>query len=93
MQARAEALLAYLLVFSGLALVLTVFRYSIDAYNNYKVALPEAGSLESLLAGGAEVLLDLLVRIAFLGVALAAGSVLLARGVDLLRGGKGQSGK
>ena len=88
MRVRAESILAYLLVFSGLALVLTVFRYSIDAYNNYKVALPEGQGLEALLAGGAEVLLDLLVRVAFLGVALASGSVLLARGVDLLRGEK-----
>jgi hypothetical protein len=88
---RAELAVAYLMIIAGIILVLVVFRYSIDAYHNYKVSLPEAtASLEALLAGGAEVLLDLLVRIAFLGMALAAGSVLLARGVDLLKGVKGK---
>ncbi len=88
---KAELAVAYLMIIAGLILVLVVFRYSIDAYHNYKVSLPEAASsLEALLAGGAEVLLDLLVRIAFLGMALAAGSVLLARGVDLLKGVRGK---
>lgn len=88
---KAELAVAYLMIIAGLLLVLVVFKYSIDAYHNYKVELPQAASsLESLLAGGAEVLLDLLVRIAFLGMALASGSILLARGVDLLKGVKGR---
>ncbi|WP_460126134.1 hypothetical protein [Stetteria hydrogenophila] len=83
---RSAVAVGYLMVFTGLALVLTVFKYSIDAYREYTVSLPAgAQGLEAVLSGGAEVLLDLLVRVAFLGLALAAGSVVLARGVDLLK--------
>lgn len=85
----AETVMAYLMLGVGMILALIVFKYSIDAYHNYKVYLPQMSSIEALLAGGAQVLLDLLVRVAFLGVALAAASVLMARGVELLRGKKG----
>jgi len=71
----------------GIILILIVFVAAFSAYRSYKVAVDfQGGDLQLALAASAGILLDLLVRIAFLGVALAAGAVMLGKAVTLLKG-------
>jgi len=71
----------------GIILILVVFVTAFNAYRAYKAEVDfQQGDLQQALAASAGVLLDLLIRIAFLGVALAAGAVLLGKAVNLLKG-------
>lgn len=80
-----ESPLAYGLVGLGIVLILVAAGV---AYNEYRAAsaeIPEGASLEVILSESTSVLLTLLVKIAFLGIVLAAGSILLGKGISLLR--------
>ena len=82
--------IAFALIGLGVALLLIVAYYAIYSFNHYAVEVESSGgSIVEALTSSASVLIDLLVRVAFLGLALVAGSTLLSRGVDLLRGVKG----
>ncbi|MET1101033.1 MAG: hypothetical protein ABWW69_00940 [Pyrodictiaceae archaeon] len=85
---------AFALIGLGVALLLIVAYYAVYSFNNYTVEVESGGnSIVEALTSSASVLIDLLVRVAFLGLALAAGSTLLSRGVDLLKsaGGGGRA--
>jgi uncharacterized membrane protein (Fun14 family) len=72
----------------GAAFVVAVFILSIGYLQEYESINISGGSLEETLSSSADVLLEVLVKIAFLGVALAAGSVLLSKGIGLLHPGR-----
>lgn len=79
--------IAFALIGLGVALLLIVAYYAIYSFNHYAVKVESSGgSIVEALTSSASVLIDLLVRVAFLGLALVAGSTLLSRGVDLLKG-------
>ncbi len=93
---KQDKLIGLALTVVGLILVLFVFGVAYHAYKVYEVEV-EGGDLASVLEESAGVLVNLLIKIAFLGIALAAGSIILSKGVALLRecpveeGGAGQS--
>jgi len=73
----------------GVILLLMVTFYAINAFKTYTVNVEQgSGSIVEALTSSASVLIDLLVKVAFLGLALVAGSTLLSRGVDLLKSEK-----
>ncbi len=73
------------LVSLGALFVVVVFAISITYLNQYSSIDVGGSSLEEALSGSADVLLEVLIKVAFLGVGLAAGSVLLSKGIALLR--------
>jgi len=76
--------LGLLLIIVGLALLLFTAYTAYVAYKE-EVVLVEAATLEEALSASTQVLLQLLVKVAFLAVVLAAGSIILAKGVSLVR--------
>ncbi len=80
------------LVGLGALFVVVVFAISITYLNKYSNIDVGGSSLEEALSGSADVLLEVLVRVAFLGVGLAAGSVLLSKGIALLHPPKRERG-
>ncbi len=74
--------------------MVVVFALAIQYLGEYSTVNVEGGSVEDVLGQSAGVLLEVLIKVAFLGVALAAGSVLLSKGVALLREGakRGEAG-
>ncbi len=80
--------LSVVLILIGVILVLFS---AVTAYRAYKVGAGTvaATSFEEALTESAGILLDVLVRIAFLGIILAAGSILISKGIDLLKADKG----
>jgi len=83
--------LGLLLVIVGLALLLFTAYTAYVAYKQ-EVVVVEAATLEQALSASTQVLLQLLVKVAFLAVVLAAGSIILARGVSLVRRPCGEEG-
>ncbi|GBF08336.1 hypothetical protein apy_00610 [Aeropyrum pernix] len=75
-----------LLIILGLAMVGFVFYTAYDAYRSFRVNVEPATSIAEAITVNSSILIDMLVRVAFLAIALAAGSVVLSRGVDLFRG-------
>ena len=78
--------LGIILVGLGVVMLLAVFAAAFNSYNSYKTQVDFEGNLQQALVTSAGVLLELLVKIAFLGVALAAGAVVLGKGISLLKG-------
>ncbi len=80
----------FFLVGVGVFMLGMVFYFGITAFRGYTVEVPSgAASIVEALTASAGVLIDLLVKVAFLGIALVAGSTMLSRGVDMLRGCRG----
>ncbi|BAN90920.1 hypothetical protein [Aeropyrum camini] len=74
------------LIILGLGMVGFVFYTAYDAYNTFRVEVEPAASIAEAITVNSSILIDMLVKVAFLAIALAAGSVVLSRGVDLFRG-------
>ncbi len=77
--------LGALLIVLGLALVVFVFYVSYQSFKTYEIEVASGGNLLEALAFNSGVLIELLVKVAFLALSLAAGSVIMSRGADLLR--------
>lgn len=75
--------LAVLAVGTGLVLFGAFLAY--DAYINYRPLLPAGSDLQSSITNTAYELLNLVIRLGFLGAMIWAGSIILGRGVDLLK--------
>ena len=75
-----------LLIALGVILLIIVFIQGYNAYKTYnlEISAPQ-GDTATILGISVQVLINLLVKIAFLGISLAAGSVILGKGVDLLK--------
>ncbi len=75
-----------LLIVLGIILLVIVFIQGYNAYKTYnlEISAPQ-GDTATILGISVQVLINLLVKIAFLGISLAAGSVILGKGVDLLK--------
>ncbi len=77
-----------LLLIIGLLMVAVVFFFSLYEYMNVSVQLKGAKNIMDALTQSSGLLMELLFKIAFLGIALAAGATLIRHSVSLLRGGK-----
>ena len=75
----------YALVALGVILVLAAAGVAYNEYTRASAQIPEGASLEVILSSSTSILLTLLVKIAFLGLVLAAGSILLGKGISMLR--------
>ncbi|MEB3765576.1 MAG: hypothetical protein GSR77_05385 [Desulfurococcales archaeon] len=74
------------LIVLGVVLLLIVFAAGYKMYNEYQLATEITEQNAAVILGiSAQVLINLLVKIAFLGIALAAGAIILGRGVDLVK--------
>jgi uncharacterized membrane protein YidH (DUF202 family) len=70
----------------GVILLLIVFYAGYQAYSTYKLESNiQSADAATILNISAQILVNMLVKIAFLGIALAAGSIILSKGVDLVR--------
>jgi len=74
------------LIAVGLAMLLIVFYTAYQAALTFKLEFKGGGSLAEAISENSRVLIELLVRVAFLAVALAAGSIVLGKGVEMVRG-------
>lgn len=79
---------ALILVIIGIGLVSFSFYESYQAYLNYKPVLPQVtGDLAQAVTNASFELINLAARLAFIGVMVWAGSVILRSGIDLLKRG------
>lgn len=56
-----------------------------DAYVTYRPLLPAAATLEKSITNTVYELLNLVIKLGFLGAMIWAGSIVLGKGVDLVR--------
>jgi Na+/phosphate symporter len=83
---RTASIIGLSLVALGIILLLIVFYAGYHTYQTYKLeSKVQASDAATILNISAQILVNMLVKLAFLGVALAAGSILLSKGVDLLK--------
>lgn len=81
--------IALALVGLGVALLLFSFYQAFQAYTNYKPVMPQvSGDLAQAVTNASFELINLAARLAFIGVMVWAGSVVLRNGIDLLKSGK-----
>ncbi len=82
-----------LLLVAGLLMIIVVFFFSLYEYMNVSVQLKGAKDILGALTQSSDLLMELLFKIAFLGMALAAGATLIKHSVSLLKkGGKESEG-
>lgn len=77
----------------GVCLVLFGAFLAYDAYINYRPLLPVGSDLQSSITNTAYELLNLIIRLGFLGAMIWAGSIILSRGVDLLKATISEGGR
>ncbi len=77
---------ASLLILAGLGMLALVFYTAYNSFTDYRLEVEAQGSLLDVLTENSRILVELLIRVAFLAVALAAGSIVLSRGVDAVKG-------
>jgi len=73
-----------ILLVIGIGIVVFGAFLAYDAYNTYKPVLPRAESLEQAITNTSYELVNLVLKLGFLGVMIWAGSVLLNHGVSAL---------
>ena len=77
---------ASLLIIIGLAMLGIIFYTALRTSADLSISVPSNGDLARILAENSRALVELLARVAFLAVALAAGAIVLGKGVDALKG-------
>ncbi len=77
-----------LLLILGLLMVVIVFLFSLYEYMNVNVQLRNAKNIMDALTQSSGLLMELLFKIAFLGIALAAGATLIRHSISLLKRGE-----
>jgi len=73
--------IAVSMIIIGIAILIYIVIIAVNEFFIYKASLP-TGSLEIILGEAAGVLIEAVIRLAFLGVALAASTALLRYGVE-----------
>lgn len=82
-------LVALVLIVLGVALVVFSFYEAFLAYTNYRPVMPKVeGDLAKAVSSASFELINLAARLAFIGVMVWAGSVVLRNGIDLLKAGE-----
>jgi len=85
--------LALAITLLGLAVIVTGIVLALQSFYEYKPLLPPSTSLNEAVASTVYELLNLVIKLAFLGVAVWGGSIALSKGlsalIDLYRVDKG----
>jgi len=72
----------------GVVLLVFTFYLAYIAYSNYRPILPSSSDLSEAITNTTFELLNLVGKIAFLGVMVWASSILLKNGVEAVRAGR-----
>ena len=84
--AKKSPVIGLILILVGMLLVIIVFAEGYSAYKSYEINVTaQAQDTITLLNISAQILINMLIKIAFLGISLAAGTVLLSKGIDLTK--------
>ena len=85
-QGSRRELVGLALIGLGIILLIIVFYKGYQAYETYSLNIENpSNDTATILNVSAEVLINLLVKLAFLGISLAAGSIILRAGVNIFR--------
>ncbi len=93
---REKTLVGALLLVIGLLLLVFSFFKAYTAYQNYQPVMPKvSGDLATAVSSASFELINLAAKLAFVGIMVWAGSIILKYGVDLFRspGDKKQEAK
>lgn len=74
-----------LLMAIGLAMIVVVFVFALNEYMHVQVKLPGAINIMEALNKSSGLLIELLFKVAFLGIALAAGATLVRYATSLIK--------
>ncbi len=74
-----------LLMALGIVMISVVFVFSLMEYTRVRVRINGARDIMDALTRSSGLLIELLFKVAFLGIALAAGSTLVRHAVSLMR--------
>lgn len=80
--------LGLIIVLVGVSLTIFTFYLAYNAYMSYKPLLPPTGDLSLAITNTSFELINLVAKIAFLGVMLWASSILLRYGVGIIKSEK-----
>ncbi len=74
-----------LLMAIGLVMIIVVFVFALNEYMHVQVKLPGATNIMEALSKSGGLLIELLFKVAFLGIALAAGATLVRYATSLIK--------
>jgi len=77
-------LIGLIIILIGLIIVIAGAVIALDAYNTYKPILPQASRLDEAITNTVYELLNLAIKLGFIGVFIYAGGLLLKHGVSVL---------
>ncbi len=84
-------ILGTVLLVIGVILVVVVFVKAYQEYSSVEINLSNSEDIMSAITSSSGLLLQLLFKLAYLGLALAAGSVLIKYSIPLLKEGREES--
>jgi len=79
---------ANILLWSGASLVIFSSILGIVMFYQYSPILPVGAGIEESLAYTVYELMNIVIRIAFLGIAIWGGAILMSKGIELAKGEK-----
>ncbi len=82
---RIDNSLAVGILLLGLVIILLGVAYAFNSYKNYKPLLPKGNTLEEAITNSTFDLVNLAAQLAFLGVGIWGGAILLREGLRHLR--------
>jgi len=74
---------ANILIWSGALIVIFSAILGIYMFYTYSPLLPAGGTLEESLSFTVYELMNIVIRIAFLGIAIWAGAILMSKGIEM----------
>ncbi len=77
----------------GVILVLIVFAKAYQEYNNVNVSVGNSSDVMQAITSSSGLLIQLLFKLAYLGLALAAGSVLIKYSIPIIKEEKREESK
>ncbi len=77
----------------GVILVLIVFAKAYQEYNNVNVSIGNSSDVMQAITSSSGLLIQLLFKLAYLGLALAAGSVLIKYSIPIIKEEKREESK
>ena len=77
----------------GVVLVLIVFAKAYQEYNNVNVSIGNSSDVMQAITSSSGLLIQLLFKLAYLGLALAAGSVLIKYSIPIIKEEKREENK
>jgi hypothetical protein len=80
--------LGLIIILIGVSLTIFTFYLAYNAYLSYKPILPPTGDLSQAITNTSFELINLVAKIAFLGVMLWASTILLRHGVNVIKAEK-----